>query len=536
MKKTLLVLFVSSVFVGGCGPAYKPDYKKEARAKGWTEDQVEAAHYISYRWYFALEDEKNNGHYLVNYARLPKTRVREKLDSVIQDIDDILSYRNTWAVNYVEHFDLRADLERQEKVLKSVRARVRGSELYDQFKQLTGVGSGRCCEGGSDYGGGYSPYRSSYGGYESDYENDKKELESGYDFRIYLNQDLSKIFNFTMDKVTNAKERDILNKVEDGSLFVRRKFDHKKPDPKNLNDPNQYVWVPLALTLELDFYKIVDVERPQDNRPDYLEGFRAVGGKREAYPCLRVFFVNSDSRGVLVVDTDREGQPGFGFPDYVEMTYHIDSSRNIFSNDQLLSVIFPEDKNQYERKKPKEKPLYIEIARVGSPVNLWEDAPNEKGWLVPFRYRDEHGRAYNIKLEFEKVEPKKGSINFTRKLKSINKEWTAGGRYQPSVGMVVECYKPKAPYDKELVSAQVLHMEDTKKVKFVFVDGTEETGTVLPAVNGSNSKYIEDSPYAIEYSEGEKRWHIEKMDDAKVFNKRKQVVLVHGETGFYKKE
>jgi len=537
MKRSILTLLGAAIFLSGCGPAYKPDVKKDMRALGWVEDRVELNHYMSYRYLFGQEDEKNKGRYVVNYARLPKTRVREKLDTVLQDIDDILSYRNPWAVKYVEHFDLKADLERQEKVLKSVRARVRGAELYDQFKQLTGVGSSRGHGGGhSDYGGGYSPYASSYGSYDSDYEEEKKELERGYDFRIYLNQDLSKLFNFTLDKVTNAKERDILQKVEDGSLFVRRKFDRKKPDPNNLNDANQFVWVSLALTLELDFYKIVDVTKPQDNRPDYLEGFRAVGGKRETYPCMRVFFVNTDARGVVIVDTDREGQPGFGFPDYVEMASGVDSSRSIFCNGQLLNVLFPEDKQQYERKKPEEKPLYVEIARIGDPVNLWEDAPTDKGWLVPFRYRDEHGRAYNIKLEFEKVEHKKGSVTFTRKLKSIKKEWTAGGRYQPSVGMVVECYKPKAPYDKELVSAQVLHMEDTKKVKLVFQDGTEETGTILPAVNGNNSKYIEDEPYAIEYGEGEKRWHIEKVDGAKVFNKRKQVALVHGETGVYKNE
>ena len=58
-------------------------------------------------------------------------------------------------------------------------------------------------------------------------------------------------------------------------------------------------------------------------------------------------------------------------------------------------------------------------------------------------------------------------------------------------------------------------------VFFIFEDGTVDTKIVSHVSNA----VIENEPYAVEYTEGQKRWRLEKDKDSKVFNKKKEVAI-----------
>ncbi|MEK7559813.1 MAG: hypothetical protein AAB522_00730, partial [Patescibacteria group bacterium] len=112
----------------------------------------------------------------------------------------------------------------------------------------------------------------------------------------------------------------------------------------------------------------------------------------------------------------------------------------------------------------------------------------------------------------------------------IAKEWTSSDQNTPSVGQVLEYFKPKADFAKKnITKAAVIHFENTKKFVVDFEDGSEIIGIVTPGDN----KYIEGEPFAIEYTEGQKRWRLEKDSGSNVFNKRKEVALPKVATGIY---
>lgn len=486
------------VLLSGCPPAYNEEFLSLAKKRGYSLDQQHSALGESYTYFL---EEDGQGGFTVKYRILSNALIREELDRVLADIDSILSYKNQEWARHVDYFASRGFLEQEEKRLKVIRSRVRAAELHDLFKDMTGV-------------------RSLNNG---DHAN-------GFNHKAFVPKDLSELFDFTLDRVKQAKEKGILQLVEKGGFFVHRKYDRKEQDPSHLDDPNRFVWVEKAVALEVNFYKIVDVDPPGNNQPDYAECFRVVdlaSLKLESQPCVKAFRV---SDGVaLVVDVDKEGEAGYGSPDHVVKVSGVQETQDIFSDSQMLEVIFKTDKSVNERVPPKEKTLFVEIARVGSPVNVWQDAPDANGWLVPFSYKDELESNFNVKFEFD--QPKaNGKISLSKTLKSVKKEWTNGVRAKPSVGAVVEHYRLKPPFNGEVLSAQVLYFENSRKVSFVFKDGSEETGVIVPGPN----KFIEDAPFAVEYTEGEQRWRMEKHGDSQVFNKRKQISPAVEPTGLYR--
>jgi len=152
-------------------------------------------------------------------------------------------------------------------------------------------------------------------------------------------------------------------------------------------------------------------------------------------------------------------------------------------------------------------------------VDTWEISKDQSGWLVPFNFRNDIGNNYNIKLKLEDV---KSEAVLNRKIKYIAKEWTGASQFVSSVGAVAEYFKPKSPYDKDNISkAEVKSSENPKMVVFIFEDGTVDTKIVSHVSNA----VIENEPYAVEYTEGQKRWRLEKDKDSKVFNKKKEVAI-----------
>lgn len=520
MRKLLGLMAVLVVFTG-CKYNYNSEFEQMAAKEGWSKKRVLAN--LGESYYDRFLEEDTDGELTVNFAVLPKEWVRKNVEQAADDIADVLNYKNERNAAYADFFGVRPFLEKEEKRLRVIQARVRAAELHDEFKKLTGdmvnPHTNNNYYGPSAYGNGYGQ------------KSEKEEgLKNGFVWKIYLPKDLNDLFDFSLDKIKVAKEKGHLKVIERSGLFISRKYDHKEQDVANLDDPNAFVWVPKSFALELIFHKIVNVEKPANNNFDYVEVYRitnVVTRKRESLPCIKAFSIYDGV--VLLVDTDKEGEPGYGSPDHVSKVYGLGNSRDVLSNKSLMEMLF-QDRRKRDRILPEKTSLFVEFAKVGSPVDIWEDAPGDKGWPWPlFKYKNALKNNYNVKLEWEKRKNGNNGPTLTRKLKCAKKEWTNSSNTVPCVGAIVEHYRLKAPYDGKLISAIILHLQDTKRVEFVTADGVPELAVIVPGVN----KFIEDKPYAIEYTEGERRWRIEKRDGAKVFNKRKRISLTNGRTGIY---
>ena len=506
-----LLIALMALINSGCATAYRTEFLKEAKTKGWTEEQQLAALAYSDRVYF-LKNKGGDGKesYEVNYSRLSKTAVREKLDKALEDLNQILNYENEEDAKYVDEFGLRNQLEHDEEVFKAVRDRVRAAELYDHFRQIIGA-------------------------IPSEYGEHVQEKISGYDIKqIFVSTDPAKTFFFSVDQIEEAKKRGALKVIEQGHSSLQRKLDRKEKNPTNPNDTNDFIWKSRSVDVEFVNYKILDSEKPEDNEGNYLEGYRIINGKRESLPALRIIYLNDSERGVFLLDLDKEGETGFGLPDIVDPVNESVSVNDLMRDDELLDVLFKEKKEQ-KRVPPKKKPIRVEIAKIGpQATDLWENAPNPAGWTIPFRYKNALESNYNIKVVLARQDSGQQFLSTLQEIKYIKKEWTLGSRYEPSMGKVVEYYRPKAPYNKRnLAEIAVLHNESTKKVYMVFEDGEPKTLLILP----KKSAAIEDRPVMIEYSEGQKRWRLKRENNSDVFDKRKEVSPLSGQnTGNYSRK
>ncbi len=507
MNTRLPLIVLSAILLTGCAKQYRTEFLKQAKERGWTEDQQLAALAHSERvGNFLVKD--SSGSYKPNYAKLTKTHVREKLEKAKEDINQLLSYDDEESARYVDYFGLRSSLEREEEVLKAVYNRVRAAELQDQFKKLVGA----------------APLY---------YTNPDQQNSSGYNIQqIFGSTDVVKSFSFSIDQLEYAKQRGALKVIERARTSLERVLDRKEKNPSAPDDPNDFVWKPKKYDFEIVSYKILNAEKPEDNDANYLEGYRISDDKKESLPALRMVYIEELGRGALLVDADKEGETGFGLPDLVEPLQGSVSANELLTDSDLLNILFMEKKSE-KRVRPKAKPIFVEIARLGKkPLDLWENAPTGEGWRVPFRYKNETQNNYNVKIVFAK--PEKGTdpaSNLYKQIKYVKKEWVAGDRYNPSLGQVVEYYRVKPPYnEKNIMQAQVLHNENTQKVSLVLKDeGTEKIIILLPGAN----KFIEDVPGIIEFTEGQKRWRIQKDENSNSYMKRKEVSSAKRDTGIY---
>ncbi len=507
-KVYLLTALIVLMLTSACAPNYKDKFMDKGKAEGWTEEQNLAAFAYTDRLYFLSKKPVDKQEFAVNYGLLKATDIRKKLEGLTKDVDEILDYKNEDNAKYLEIFDLRKDLEHEEKVLEATLARVRAYELDNQFQQLMGTGF--------------------YGA--------NSQISGGYDIKkIFLSKNVVSTFSFNSDQIEDAKKRGVLQWIERGKFLIERKFDRKEPDPNALDDQNAFVWRDHKEELELTNYKILNMEKPDNNLGNYIEGFRIINNKKESLPALKIFFPQGGGTGIMVLDTDQEGRdPGFGVPDLLEKV-SVSSIGDIMRNDQLLHRLF-EEKKQAARVKPVAKPVNVEIARVGPPADVWQQSTDAAGWTVSFNYRNKLKDNYNVRIKLARpshadMDPAQ-ITEVSTSIEYIGKEWTGQDRYTPSLGAVVEFYRTVPPFDqKNINKADVLHMENTKKISIDFQDGNEKVGIVTPS---ANNQFIQDEPYAIEYTEGQKRYHIEKDNGSTVFNKKKEISLPkNANTGVY---
>ena len=508
MKKflSLISTVLLLAFLTSCMPSYQKTFWDEGDKHGWTEKQKKAAWAYGDRIYWSREAGEQK--YVIMYNRIPTSKVREQLEGSLKDLDQSLDPKNAEMAQYLSTFNLRKDMEHEEVITEAVYTRVRASELENQFEEQMGD-------------------RSAYG--------EEAVLGQGYSAKkIFVNKSLAEAFPFKSEQIEGAKKEGLLKPIEHVELDLSSDLDHKEADPSNPDDQNAYIWKGVKRSVRLINYKIIDVEKPENNHGNYIEGYRVTDGKQEPLPSLRIFFPQGGDMAVVLLDTDEQGEPGYGVPNILEQAYGLENVQSIIRDGRLLDAMFAQHDRKKNRIIPESKLFKVEIARLGEPIDPWEVAPNPEGWIVPFKYKSERGDNYNVRVHYKKLTPDQIAsmdhehMSEFHELDYIEKEYTReGDRYNAAPGQVIEYYRPKAAFAGK-VKATVVSDDNTKKLSFEFEDGSLVDG-ILTA--GSN-KFAEDKPYAKSYTEGQKRWWIESSDGAK-FDKRKAVGPPKEHTGEY---
>jgi hypothetical protein len=264
MNRSLSAIALTLVLgtITACAPPYRQTFNDEGKAKGWTQKQTDAAFAYADRTFWSREVKENT--YVISYGKVPTSKVREQLEGVLKDLDAGLDPKNTEMKQYLDTFKLREDMKHDEDIARAIYDRVHASELQGEFKQKMGDTP--------EYGM-------------------EAELSQGYNIRkIYVNKPLADAFPFTSDQIDAAKKAGTLKAISSATLDYSNQYDHKEPNPKNPEDTNDFVWKARHQKIVLTEYKIVDVDKPLDNKGDYIEGYRVIEGKQESRPAIKVFF------------------------------------------------------------------------------------------------------------------------------------------------------------------------------------------------------------------------------------------------------
>lgn len=499
-RLALIVLIVGvSVLAQGCALAYRRGFLDRAVDKGYTNEQALAAYYMSFRWYFSRETEK--GKYQVIYSRLPLETVQKQMENYLNDLAAILDYKEEEMSKFLDVHGLRPYFEHQEKVEQAIYARIRAAMIFAKFQELAGTRS---------------------------YYQHGQDMWGGYDPKIFIIANFDEGLPFKSETIDKAKATGILKPIETVRIEHSRSYDRKNPDPSDPLDKNKFIWRSRSYSIEAVKYKIVDDEKPRDNNGNYIEAFRIFDGKKESKPALKAFLGGAGSYVIVIADDDKEGKDiGFGLPDSITTM-----SEDAVLKEESLAGLFPEQENE-KRIPPQSKPIRMEIVKIGETVSAWEESKDSKGWSVPEGYQAKPLKNnYNIKLRFAKPETGEAQSGVMgKKIEAVVKEWTRpGDRYAASNFQVLEFFHPKDPYDKEISAAYVRANEDTKKISVILLNGEERTGMI---VSGSNI-FIQENPFAIEYTLGDKRYRIQDDNSDGIYEKRKEVSKLSGdETGIY---
>jgi hypothetical protein len=509
MKIQIVATLLISALLVGCAPPYRKTFNDEGAARGWTQKQTDAAFAYADRIFWSRETADNK--YVITYGKVPTSKVCEQIEGSLKDIDGSLDPKNREMKQYMDTFNLREDVKHDRDVAQAIYDRCHADVLQTEFKQKMGDIS--------EYG-------------------PEAEMAQGYSARrLYVDKPLVDAFPFNSDVIDAARKAGTLKQVATLTIDQSNQFDHKDPNPNNPDEPNDFIWKARNQKFVMTEYKIIDIDKPLDNKGDYIEGYRVVDGKQEQYPAIRVFFPPSGSMALMLIDADENGMPGFGVPDIIQEISAQTNLVDLMHNESLLNSLFDKKEARKDQTPVAAQLFKIEIAPLGAKVDEWTKSTDATGWIVPFKYTNLTGDNYNIRLKYKAIplvdiaagENSGHAHSMYMQLEYIEKEYTkTGDKYTPSAGRVIEYYRPKGDFAGK-VQAKVLYNEDTKKLQFQFEDGSVVEGFVTPGKN----KFLEDKPYAKSYNEGQKRYWIESSNNDGSYDKRKIVGQPMEQTGQY---
>jgi len=464
-------------------------------------------------WYFEVEKDKDGkpGVPKIAYYKVTLDETLSAEKKQLEDAAAVLSTdpKNERTYRLLEEFGLRGYFEAMERAGKFRRARLELKLNYDEFRKLLG---------------------------EIDTSPEAEKRRKAYTAQIFLpSWDPAKEAPFVAKYVEEAKKSGKFVFVGMTTVFDYELLGKKEPDPESPWDPNRFIWKEKAEGLEIRLYKVMANDRPRDKQPSYLEGTRitlkfdkegkVVDTQRESKPALRIFASPSETLDIVVLDTDREGDLGFGFPDVVErISPSIQSGKDLYlKNQSLLAKLFVEKVADMRKPLPKREPQKGEVAAAGTPVDPWEKAPGPQGWSVPHEYKSEKQNNYKVEIVFG---PRKsGDDSPVRQIKFFAKVYhAAANEWEPVKGEVIEYYRPLPEFaEKNILEARV----DWSNKKKVTIE-REGKPSISGILNPGKNAFTEEKPVAIDFTDGETRWRIADRDKTGVYMYRMEIAKSSG--------
>jgi hypothetical protein len=486
--------------VGACRElATNPDGKYK-----YNRNQSKAACAVINR-YLAGKYSEEKKTWAIDYTRILETEeVIEYIDDQLKSVDKLLGYRDEDLARFIDWWKgFRKALERQERRLRYVKSRLNYVINYNKYADTVG---------------------------EADSETVTKLMPYGrknYSIRlIYPLYDLGDL-KFVADYVENAKRENTLKLVDEFKIIESKEFAEKVVDK---DDPNKFRWKSHYRGWLIKAYKILpDKEQPSEANIDYLEihkaKFREVKDGSKVFESFESQFAVSGFKGmgndkvnVFVIDYDFDVIKGLS-PDKIYKTFlDVVYGNELYAipglKTEVLDVLFdpPIAKEKEHRKKPPEKPLYVEIAKMGDvDAKLWEESLD--GFKVPFAYSKHGPGKYDTDIEIMWKKPKSQEEKLLEEqgLKQI--EYVKLLYKKSSNTQVIEYYILKDEYaERNVKEADPNNYADTLKIRR---DKKPE--------ESSEVEWFVKRVKAIDYLYGGWWWRILDKDDDGVFERKRKI-------------
>ena len=464
------------------------------------------------QWFLTLDkkDKDDPGTLKIDYKKIKLDKLLAVSQKQAADLEEILDTdpKNATWYKLLEETGKRSYFEQAERAIKFRVARLKLKLNYEEFRKLLG---------------------------EADGSSESDERRKSYDARIFLPE-----FDATRDAPFNAKY--IEDAKRDGKLVFAGKtvvfdyelFGKKISDPETPLDSSSFVWKEKVEGLEVTTFKVVASNHasshPRDKQLNYLEATRIahsfdkdgniIATERESKPALRAFTSPADSLDIVVLDTDREGELGFGLPDAVmKLSKGIATGKDLYINNQeLLSKLFEEKTKDKRKPLPATKPQKFAVVAAGTPVDPWDKSPRVKGWDIPYDYKAEKRDNYHLEVILKPKKP--GDDSLTRAIDFIVKVYhSASNPFQPVKGGVVEYYRPLPPFDEKNVLEVKVDYSNKKKLTVERDGQLSVTAVITPGKN----LFTDERPVAIDFSDGDTRWRIVDRDKSGTYMYRKEI-------------
>ena len=526
------------LFLAGCPKSYEGVLWDEALNKGLTEDEALTALFESYKYLLFKVNE--DGSWQVDYSKWPIGYVEQMTADLLSGLDYLLSYKSkAWSKLIDALPGLRAYLEREEVKWRWVHQRVRHVRLHDYFVELMGT-SGKS----SSTSASSSSWESSWGsGAEAqghqitengDYETPDRALirsgtgvkrkkvysssgESCYTLSLlWPKTDLHKLYPFVADYVARAREEGTLRDVSHFLVLDYGQFGKAEVEPST----GRSYWEARVRGLDIVSYMVrEDEEIPETNQVQYVEIYRVEFEvqpdgtytilSRESKPALKGFMSKySNQIDVLVIDTDREGDWGWGTPDVITRVSGVREGRDLYLyprwRSDVLDKLFQKALDRAsEREKLRPKPtLPVEIVyRKGFRFDVWEACP-ESGCVVPYDYKSHDWDAKIIFVEGTESEELKQIEWFVKEYSSVRK--------------VIEYYEPLPEFAGRDIREAIGYSNYWK---------VRRAGQ--PTVEGDLELFAISTPKMIDYTDPgnpKKTWRLMDEDGDGIFEKRRALI------------
>lgn len=411
---------------------------------------------------FLTRTEKNGKEeYNPNYNSVTITERIEQMKSMSKDVDELLSYNDEEIVQLVDEFKIREQLQKDERVIQFNLERYTIVSLYQDFCKLMGI------------------------------EKDVAPVNETKLLCPWIS--LENLLQFDAKYVEDARK----TMVPFDDFILTYKFVQEIPNPEYPHKDNTKatIKVPKEVALRLVSY---DLDSPRDYNPDYIEVFRG----KEKKPAIKIFrSTGSTTLDVYVVDTDKEGERGYGSPNEIGNISQVIRASDVYDNHKELLIKIFAEKIKPKRMRPIENEKIIRIVKVGElQSDPWRyDYTN--GFAVPLEYN--FGNNYLVAYKFKSLQKKDKKNKQGRELEWFAHRWIAHNTIpeQDITGRVITYHRVKPEYAKDVLSANISGQHVTL------------TRLGMPDVAGDISLFIEKIPYKISYDWGDNRYQIENKDN-----------------------